>query len=77
MDVIFDVHNLKFGDRLRMRDGNMAVFLSRRSDDYITVAVRQGENDYYAAHYRIYQNRLVSQYKPHLNVYDIIGYWEV
>lgn len=75
-DVIFDVHKLKFGDRLIMENGNMAVFLRRENDDYIMVAVREGVDDYYAAYYRICRNRLVDIYHPQLCKYDIIGYWE-
>ena len=51
---MINLSECKFGDRLRTRDGRLAIFMRKLSDDKysIAVATTKERNDYFAAYYK-------------------------
>lgn len=76
-DVIFDVHNLKFGDKLRTRDGKMGIYLKTDNyDGHWLIAIKHMEDNCYFGAYKIKDNTLIESYCRLNGDTDIIGYWE-
>ena len=77
MSKPLDVSNLKFGDKLRTRDGRMAIFLMAAWDGSLTIAVKDIENTCYIDKYFIHNDILEPiDIAPIGNNCDIIEYWE-
>ena len=77
MSKPLDVNNLKFGDKLRTRDGKMAIYLKAMWDGSMMVAVKPMKDNCYLDKYLIHGDILVSfDSAPINNDLDIIGYWE-
>ena len=62
----------KFGDRLKTRDGRIALFLGKMQESFVC-AIKGEENIFYTMFYR--QDGKVFHY-AFGNKYDIIGKWE-
>lgn len=81
---MINLNECKFGDRLRTRDGRLAIFMRKLSDDKysIAVATTKERNDYFAAYYRRINVKLGYLYECQYRSEalagngDIVGKWE-
>lgn len=77
MSKLFDVNNLKFGDKLKTRDGKMGIYLKTDNyDGHLLIAIKHMEDNCYLNKYKIKDNTLIESYSRLNGDTDIIGYWE-
>lgn len=74
---VFDVNNLKFGDKLRTKNGRVAVYLRIDTyDGHLLLAIKHRPDNCYFEHYKIKDNILIVAHSRLNDDSDIIGYWE-
>lgn len=78
MSKLFDVNSLEFGDKLRTRNGIMAVYLKKDCyDGHLVIAIKHMLDNCYLEHYKIKDDILIVAHSRLNDDFDIIGYWEV
>lgn len=77
MNKLFNVNSLEFGDRLKTKNGMMAVYLKKDSyDNHLLIAIKHMTNNCYLEHYKIQDDILIVAHTRLNDNLDIIGYWE-
>lgn len=77
MSKLFDVNSLEFGDKLRTRNGMMAVYLKIDSyDGHLLMAIKHRPGNCFLEHYKIKDDILIIAHSRLNDDFDIIGYWE-
>lgn len=77
MSKTFDVNNLKFGDKLRARNGMVAIYLKKDYyDGHLLIAIKHMADNCYLEHYEIKDDILIVAHSRLNSDLDIIGYWE-
>lgn len=77
MSKLLDVNSLKFGDKLRTKNGRMAVYLKiDKYDGHLLIAIKHMPDNCYLEHYKIKDDILIVAHSRLNSDFDIIGYWE-
>lgn len=77
MNKLFDVNSLKFGDKLRTKNGVMAIYLKiDNCDGHSLIAINHMPHNCYLEHYKIKDDILIVAHARLNDNLDIIGYWE-
>ena len=82
---MINLNECKFGDRLKTRDGRLAIFMHKlpQSNVYcLAVAKTKERNDYFSAYYKKVSRKIGDFYiceyssERHREYGDIVGKWE-
>lgn len=74
---VFDVNNLKFGDKLQTRDGKRAIYLKTdNQDNHLLIVIEHMPDNCYFEHYKIKDDILIVAHSRLNSDRDIIRYWE-
>lgn len=77
MSKLLDVNSLKFGDKLRTKNGRMAIYLKIDNyDGHLLIAIKHMTDNCYLEHYKIKDDILIVAHSRLNSDFDIIGYWE-